>query len=67
MNKKQIFSILKSTAFFALCVYLIVSFVKIDIDFRNWSEQVRAFFAVFGLAIPLVIYSVFVVAKDIDL
>lgn len=67
MNKKQIFSILKTTVFFALSVYLIMSFVEIDIDFRNWSEQTRVFFAVFGLAIPFVICSISIVAKDIDI
>jgi len=67
MNKKQIFSILKPTVFFAFSVYLIMSFVEIDIDFKNWSEQARVFFAVFGLAIPFVTCSIFIVAKDIDI
>ena len=57
MNQCLIFSFLFS-AVMAVVIYLLISFVNVDIDFRNWDIQARISFASFWMigAVVLVVY-----------
>lgn len=58
MKNKIIISIFIVIACYFL-LYLSISFINLEIDFRLWSAQLRAFFVIFGAIISLIVNAIY--------